>query len=184
MHQTGVYQSQIGVRCEVGCQGDENRVGVRKSGSIEACLFGHTDGFNAALSSCGGQRAADFFFCIRSSDFVSMVLAAWPLDAEDKDFGHSLAIWPVCPQKRQRSLSYQHFRSCCISFPSFLSLLDKSGVFFDDWPELCCFCPEEDGAVDFLSEVEGAVQFVFSGALSDLLPEMVLSQEISIRRSQ
>jgi hypothetical protein len=187
MRQTGVDQGQIGVGCEVGFQGDEKRVGVGKSGSVEACLFGCMDGFNAALSLCGGQRAADYFFASVASfgsDFVSIVLAARPLDAEDEDFGHSFAIWPVCPQKRQRLLLYRHFRSCCVSLPSFPILSDKSGIFFDDWPELCCFCPEVDRAVDFLSEVEGAVRFVFSGALSDLLPEVLLSREISVRHSQ
>jgi hypothetical protein len=122
-------------------------------------------------------RAADYFFVSMASfgsDFVSVVLAAWPLDAEDEDFRHA-AIWPVCLQKRQRLLLYRHFHSCCVSLLSFPSLSDKSGVFFDNWPELCCFCPEEDGTVDFFSEVEGAVWFVFSGALSDLLLEMLLS---------
>jgi hypothetical protein len=123
------------------------------------------------------SEGCQFFFASIagfSSDFVSVVLVAPPLDAEDKDFRHSLAMWPVCQQKRQRLLSYRHFRSCCVSLPSFPRLSDKSGVFFDGWPELCCFCPEEDRAVDFLSEVEGEVRFVFSGALSDLLPEMLL----------
>jgi len=90
MRRTGVDQGQIGVGCEVGCQGNEKRVGDRKSGSVEACLFGRTDGFNAALSSCGGRRAAGYFFASVASfgsDFVSVVLAAWPLDAEDKDSG-------------------------------------------------------------------------------------------------
>jgi hypothetical protein len=114
----------------------------------------------------------------------SVVLATQPLDAEDEDFGHSSAIWLVCPQKRQRLLSYRHFCSCCINLPSFLSLSDKSRVFFDDWPELCHFCPEENGAVDFFLEVKGAVQFLFSGVLLDLLPEMLLSWEISVRCSQ
>jgi hypothetical protein len=187
MCRTGVDQGQIGVGCEVGCQGDEKRVGVRKSGSVEACLFGRTDGFNAALRSCGGRRTGGFFFASVASfgsDFVSVVLAVRPFNAEDKDFGHSLAIWLVCPQKRQRLLSYRRFHSCCVNLPSFPILSDKSGVFFDDWAELCCFCPEVDGAIDFLLEVEGAVRFVFSGALSDLLPEMLLSREISVRRSQ
>jgi hypothetical protein len=144
MRRTGVYQGQIGFGCEVRCQGNKKRVGVGKSRSVEACLFGRMDGFNAALSSCGGRRAADYFFASIAgfgSDFVSVVLAARPLDAEDEDYGHSLAMWPVCPQKRQRLLSYRCFRSCCVSLPSFPSLSDKSGVFFDDWPELCCFCP-------------------------------------------
>jgi hypothetical protein len=187
VHQTGVYQGQVGVGCEVGCQGEEKRVGVGKNGSVEACLYGRTDGFNAALSLCGGRRAAGYFFASVAgfgSDFISVVLAAQPFDAEDEDFGHSLAMWPVCPQKRQRLLLYWCFHSCCISLPSFPSLLDKCGVFFDDWPELCCFCPEEGGAMDFLLEVEGAVQFVFSGVLSDLLPEVLLSREISVQRSQ
>src|ERR1700720_2090088 len=47
--------------------------------------------------------------------------------AEEEDLGHSLVVCPTPPQNRQRLFLNRHVRLACVSFPSLLSLLERSG---------------------------------------------------------
>ena len=59
-----------------------------------------------------------------------IVVAPWALalEAEEVDFGQSLAICPVRPQNMQRLLSSWCWCSCCISLPSLPNLLASGDV--------------------------------------------------------
>src|SRR5882724_2943597 len=103
------------------------------------------------------------------------------LEEAEVDFGQSLAMCPEVPQKRQSLLS----RWCClswgVSFPSFPSFKERSGVvdFFCleeeplPWvePELLLFCLElEEPFLDLLSDL------LELDSCSDLLPEDLEAQ--------
>src|ERR1700691_551560 len=91
-------------------------------------------GINAALSPCGVQKAAFYFFESSAevpSDLSDFPFAVWPLAfvAEEEDFGHSLAVCPTPPQKRKRLLANQQAHSTAVSLPSLPSLSPKSDFF-------------------------------------------------------
>src|SRR6202050_44700 len=93
-----------------------------------------TVGINTALGPCGVQRAALYFFKSSAevpSDLSDLPFAARPFAfmAEEEDFGHSLAVCPNPPQKRQRLLVNLQDRSVAVSLPSFSSLSLKSETF-------------------------------------------------------
>ena len=86
-----------------------------------------------------------------ASDMVVMVVVAdLALAAQEPDFGHSLALWPLLPQNIHKFCSNLCLRSSEVSLPSLPSLSETSGVFpgflgarFDEdegWAEL----PEDD----------------------------------------
>src|SRR5882724_9590224 len=56
------------------------------------------------------------------------VLDTWDLEEAEVDFGQSLVRCPEVPQKRQSLLSRQCCCSCGVSFPSFPSFEERSGV--------------------------------------------------------
>ena len=155
--------------------------GVRivKSGSVELYLDVSTDGFNATLAPCGGRRVAYYFFESEvDSEVTSVIVAERAFDAEEVDLGHSLAMWPVLPQKRHRLLSSRRFLSSGVSFPSFPSLSERSGSFLPEEPE---FAEVDEGlgldeaeVEDFLSEDAGGF-LALSGVLSGCLPEAEFS---------
>ena len=107
------------------------------SGSIEVNLCNCIVGINAALSLCGVQKAAFYFFESSAevpsalSDLSDFPFAARPLAfaAEEEDFGHSLAECPTPPQKRQRLLANRRACSAAVSLPSLPSLSPKSDFF-------------------------------------------------------
>jgi len=73
---------------------------------------------------------------------------------EEEGFGHSLAMCPMPPQKRQRLLAKRWIRSAGVSFPSLPSLLPKFDVFLLELREdKLVFC----GADCFLSWFDGEV---------------------------
>src|ERR1700683_4737134 len=93
---------------------------------------------NTALGLCGVQRAAHYFFESSAevpSDLSDLPFAARPLAfmAEEEDFGHSLAVCPNPPQKRQRLLVNLWARSAAVSLPSFPSLSLKSDTFLSEF---------------------------------------------------
>jgi hypothetical protein len=74
--------------------------------------------------------------------------------AEEEGFGHSLAMCPMPPQKRQRLLVKRWICSAGVSFPSLPSLLPKFDVFLLELREdKLVFC----GADCFLSWFDGEV---------------------------
>src|ERR1700723_935298 len=90
-------------------------------------------GFNAALRSCGVQKAASAFFVSSATGALSdlvCVAQALAFVVEEEDLGHSLAVCPTPPQNRQRLLLNRHVRSACVSFPSLPSLSERLGFFF------------------------------------------------------
>src|SRR5882762_8816347 len=89
-------------------------------------------GINTAHVPCGVQR---LFYFVKSeagvlSDLSDVSFAAQLLAfaAEEEGFGHSLAMCPTPPQKRQRLLVKRRIRSAGVSFPSLPSLLPMSNV--------------------------------------------------------
>jgi len=90
------------------------------------------------------------------SDLSDVSFTAWLLTfaVEEEGFGHSLAMCPAPPQKRQILLTKQWIRSAGVSFLSLLSLLPRSDVllleFWEDKPVL-------HGADCFLSWFDGEV---------------------------
>src|SRR5882724_10226229 len=133
--------------------------------------------FNAILRSCGVSRTAQSFFKseLVVTDLSCSAFDARALDESKVDFGQSLVTCPEAPQKRQSLLS----RRCClswgVSFPSFPSLEDRSGVvgfhlvvepLFWVEPELVFFCFEcEEPLPDLLSDL------LESDFCLDLFPE-------------
>ena len=86
-----------------------------------------------------------------ASDIVVVVVVAdLALAAQEPDFGHSLALWPLPPQNIHKFCSNLRLRSSEVSLPSLLSLSESLGVFpgflgavFDEdegWAEL----PKDD----------------------------------------
>src|ERR1700685_1635886 len=65
-------------------------------------------------------------------DLSDFPFAAWPLAfiAEKEYFGHSLAVCPTPPQKRQRLLVNQQAHSAAVSLLSLPSLSPKSDFFY------------------------------------------------------
>jgi hypothetical protein len=65
---------------------------------------------------------------------LDFAFAAWPLAfaAEEEDLGHSLAVCPTPPQKRQRLLVKQQAHSALVNLPSFPILSPKSDVFLSE----------------------------------------------------
>ena len=93
---------------------------------------------NAAHGPCGVRKAADYFFESSAggvSDLSDFPFAARPLafEAEEEDFGHSLAVCPTPPQKRQRLFAKWRARSATVSLPSFPILSSKSDFFFSEF---------------------------------------------------
>ena len=60
-------------------------------------------------------------------DSFSLAWAAWPLalEADEDNFGQSLAVWPTPPQNMHKLLSKRCCRSCGVSFPSLPSFLGR-----------------------------------------------------------
>ena len=93
-------------------------------------------GINTALSLCGVRKAAFYFFessAKAPSDLLGLLdvpFTTWPLAfaAEEEDFGHSLAVCPTPPQKRQRLFANRQARSSVVSLLSLPSLLPRSNV--------------------------------------------------------
>ena len=88
-----------------------------------------------------------------SSDF-SFTAQLLAFAAEEEGFGHSLAMCPTPPQKRQRLLAKRRIYSAGVSFLSLPSLLPKSDVLLSDFHEdklVSC------GADCFLSRFDGEV---------------------------
>ena len=94
-----------------------------------------------------------------ASDVVVMVVVAdLALAAQEPDFRHSLALWPLPPQNIHKFCLNLHLCSSEVSLPSLLSLSESSGVFpgflgagFDDdkgWAEL----PKDDFLLSDLPE--------------------------------
>ena len=85
-----------------------------------------------------------------SDVLVVVVVADLALAAQEPDFGHSLALWPLPPQNIHKFCSNLRLRSSEVSLLSLPSLSESSGVFpgflgagFDEdkgWAEL----PEDD----------------------------------------
>ena len=106
--------------------------------------------FNTILGSCGVSRTAQSFFksMLEDVDLSWSVLDTWALEEAKVDFGQSLVTCPEVPQKRQSLLSRWHCHSWGVSFPSFPSFEERSGVvdFFCLevelflWVELLLFC--------------------------------------------
>src|SRR5882672_8626219 len=148
--------------------------------------------FNTILGSCEVLRTAQSFFesMQEDVDWSYSVLDAQGLEEAKVDFGQSLEMCPEVPQKRQSLLSRWRCLSWGVSFPSFPSLEDRSGVvaFFCSevepllWvePELVFFCFEEP-LLDLLSDL------LESDLGLDLFPEgpdARVSRETSLRHSQ
>ena len=90
---------------------------------------------NAAHCPCRVQKAADYFFESSAggvSDLSDFPFAAQPLalEAEEEDFGHSLAVCPTPPQKRQRLFVKRRARFTTVSLLSFPILSSRSDFFF------------------------------------------------------
>ena len=102
-------------------------------------------GINAALSPCRVWKAAFYFFESSAEapsdllDLLDVPFTMQPLAfaAEEVDFGHSLAVCPTPPQKRQRLFANRWAHSSAVSLPSLPSLLPRSDVL------LLEFCVEE-----------------------------------------
>src|SRR5467141_3667361 len=148
--------------------------------------------FNAILGLCVVSRTAQSFFEseLVDTDLSCSVFDARALEEAEVDFGQSLATCPEALQKRQSLLSRRRCLSWGVSFPSFPSLEDRSGVvaFFCSevepllWvePELGFFCFEEP-LQDLLSDL------LESDLGSDLFPEdpdAHVLRETSLHRSQ
>src|SRR5882724_5393052 len=112
------------------------------------------------------KTAQSFFKSVpEDMDLSWSVLDAQALEEAKVDFGQSLARCPEVPQKRQSLLSRQCCFSWGVSFPSFLSFKEMSGVvdFFCSevepfpWvePGLLLFCLDwEEPFPDLLSDLE------------------------------
>ena len=87
---------------------------------------------------------------LASNVVVVVVVTDLALAAQEPDFGHSLALWPLLPQNIHKFCSNLRLRSSEVSLPSLPSLSESSGVFpsflgagFNEdegWAEL----PEDD----------------------------------------
>src|SRR5882724_4928663 len=86
--------------------------------------------FNAILRSCGVSRTAQSFFesMLEDVDLSWSVFDTWALEEAKVYFGQSLVMCPEVPQKRQSLLSRQHCHSWGVSFPSFPSFKERSGM--------------------------------------------------------
>src|SRR5882724_8444055 len=139
------------------------------------------------------KTAQSFFKSVpEDMDLSWSVFDALALEKAKVDFGQSLAMCPEVPQKRQSLLSRRRCLSWGVSFPSFPSFEERSGVvaFFCSeveplpWvePELLLFCLEcEEPLPDLLSDLE---ESDFCSVLFPEDPEARLSRDTSPRRSQ
>src|SRR5882724_11547924 len=86
--------------------------------------------FNAILGSCGILRTAQSFFesVLEDVDLSWSVLDTQALEEAKVDFGQSLVTCPEVPQKRQSLLSRWRCLSWGVTFPSFPSFKERSGV--------------------------------------------------------
>ena len=145
--------------------------------------------FNTAPGPCRVTRAALYFFELSgATDDLSLALAvqAFALEVEKVFFRHSLTLCPAPPQNMQRLLVNQQVHSSEVSLPSFLSLLERSGLLF------CLVPPDKLGLGLLLDEEEADL---LSGCLLeeddveladlldfcslDLVSDFLDSQEIS-----
>ena len=101
------------------------RVQIRKSGRIETILLGQHTKLNAILSMCEVLRIALYFFefAVESKSLeevadAEIVVAAYPLAAEDEGLVQSLAMCPATLQNMHSLLSKCHFCSARSNLPS------------------------------------------------------------------
>src|SRR5882724_5764646 len=120
------------------------------------------------------------------------VFDALALEEAEVDFGQSLATCLEVPQKRQSLLSRRCCLSCGVSFLSFPSFEERSGVvgFFCSeveplpWvePELLLFCLEcKEPLPDLLSDLE---ESDFCSVLFPEVQEARVSRDTSLCHSQ
>jgi len=151
----------------------------KRSGSVEANLRNCMVGINAAHGPCGVRRLLYFVKssagALSDSSDVSFAAQLLAFAAEEEGFGHSLAMCPTPPQKRQRLLAKRRIRSAGVSFPSLPSLLPMSDVLLSelraDKPVLRgadCFVSCFDGEVfGRMRDVWSLAEFVPSKGLGD-----------------
>ena len=139
MSRTGVDEgTDQSIWNEIGGNGDCKGVQIVKSRCIESWLCRCTNEFNAVLSQCGVKRTAHGFFDSKldlALEVLSVTVAERPLVAEDIALEQSFATCLPLPQKRHRFWSKQHWHSCWVSLPSFLSLEERLELSFF-WLEL------------------------------------------------